>query len=238
MDYDGIKLTQEVFCLRLPRFIPEGMGFPLISALLWNQLVYCGSRFLMKDAFHYDFTTWLDLKIPVIPWTLSVYLGCYLFWTIQYILCAGLEKEQAYRFFSADFLAKAICLFFFILVPTTNLRPVIQAHDFWSQGLIRLYQIDAADNLFPSIHCLVSWLCFIGVRNQSRFPKAYRVFSFFMAAAVCISTLTTRQHVLVDVAGGILAAEFGWHAVHKTGFDRLYGRLFSSLFRPAGSSGS
>lgn len=39
-----------------------------------------------------------------------------------------------------------------------------------------LYWIDAADNLFPSIHCLVSWLCWIGVRRRRDIPYGYSFF--------------------------------------------------------------
>ena len=49
------------------------------------------------------------------------------------------------------------------------------------------------------------------------------------AAAICLSTLTTRQHVAVDVAGGILLAECAyWAAGHKEilePFSRLADRL-------------
>ena len=55
-------------CLSL---IPAHIYLPLIVAFLWNQLVYCGSRMLMKNHFHYDLTTTMDSFIPVIPWTLS-----------------------------------------------------------------------------------------------------------------------------------------------------------------------
>lgn len=35
------------------------------------------------------------------------------------------------------------------------------------------------------------------------------------AIAICISTLTTRQHVLADIFGGIGAAELSWLAAEK-----------------------
>ena len=71
-----------------------------------------------------------------------------------------------------------------------------------------LYSMDAADNLFPSIHCLTSWLCIIAVINQERVPKAYKVISVILAILVCISTITTKQHVIVDVIAGVMLAEF------------------------------
>ena len=53
----------------------------------------------------------------------------------------------AYRFFCADFLAKAVCLICFLLLPTTNIRPSVEGDGLW-EGLVRfLYQVDAPVNL-------------------------------------------------------------------------------------------
>lgn len=207
----------------------------LLLTLLWNQLVYSGTRLIAGGWPHYDLTTAADLKIPFLPWTITIYFGCYLFWGINYYLCAAQTNFQNFtntaaltvksvyernRFFCADALAKAICLFFFLVLPTTNVRPEITDTGLWNSLMLFLYQVDAADNLFPSIHCLVSWLCWIGVRKRPDIPTPYRWFSLAAAVAVCISTLTTRQHVLADVFGGIFLAEFcyflsGISALHR-----------------------
>ena len=95
----------------------------------------------------------------------------------------------------------------FVVFPTTNTRPELIGHDIWTQAVRALYQWDAPQNLFPSIHCLVSWMCCIGLRGCDRIPKWYKWVSKFIAVLVFISTLALRQHVLIDVAGGILLAE-------------------------------
>jgi len=174
-----------------------------LAAVLWNQAVYYSGSLIARDFQHHNWTTALDRATPFLPWTVSVYFFCYLFWAIAYILYARQEKREAYRFFFADFLAKAVCLVCFILLPTTNIRPSVTGEGLWNVAMRFLYRIDAPVNLFPSIHCLVSWLCWAGVRNQRNLPRWYRWFSFGLAAAVCVSTLTTKQHVIWDVAGGV-----------------------------------
>ena len=77
---------------------------------------------------------------------------------------------------------------FFVLFPTTNTRPEIVADGFWNQAMIWLYSIDAADNLFPSIHCLVSWFCFLGIRGRQEIPKWYQYLSCVIAVCVFLST--------------------------------------------------
>jgi membrane-associated phospholipid phosphatase len=201
----------------------------LTAALVWNGVAYYGTRLLTRGWHHYNIELPLDRLIPFIPWTVSIYFACYLFWAVNYILCARQEKTQAYRFFCADFLAKCVCLLCFLLLPTTNTRPEVTPQGFWNGVMTFLYQSDPADNLFPSIHCLTSWFCWIGIRRRAEIPRWYRRFSLWMAAAVFLSTLTTKQHVLLDVAGGVLLAEGSWWAAGHTGCSAAYGAMFDRL---------
>lgn len=178
--------------------------------LAWNQLVYWGGGWLARDLPHYDLTLPIDRDILFLPWTVVIYLGCYLFWAGNYLLCVPQEKSRACRFFAADLLAKSVCLLFFLLLPTTNLRPEVTGTGLCDRLMALVYRLDAPVNLFPSIHCLVSWLSWIGVRDRQDIPRWYRRFSLGMAAAICLSTLTTKQHVAADVAGGILLAELSY----------------------------
>ena len=202
--------------------------FPL-CAVVWNQSVYYGGNMLAKNAPHWNLELWLDSLVPFLPWTVSIYLGCFLFWAVFYIRMAGEEHRLACRFFLADFLAKGICLVFFVLLPTTNLRLLVPGNGIWDYLMRFVYWADAPTNLFPSIHCLVSWLCFIGARNLPRFPRWGVWLTGLTATAICLSTLTTRQHVAVDVLGGILLAEMSyWIAGHNVllePFSRLSRRL-------------
>lgn len=183
----------------------------LATTLIWNEAVYLGARQIAHSWHHYDMTTSIDRLVPFLPETVSIYLGCYLFWCINYFLCAAQEKPERDRFFCADVLAKSICFLLFLLIPTTNVRPEITGQTIWDTLMKLVYSIDAADNLFPSIHCLVSWLCWVGIRKRKDIPVIYRYFSLAMAIAVCISTLTTKQHVIADVIVGILLAELCYY---------------------------
>ena len=179
------------------------------AALLWNQLVYWGGAALAETRHHYQFSTALDRAIPLIPWTVCIYLGCYAFWALHYCLCAAVPL-RARRFFTADFIAKGVCFVFFVGLPTTMARPDVQGLNVWESLVRALYILDAPVNLFPSIHCLNSWLCWASARDIPAFSHGYKAFALCAAVAVCVSTLTLRQHVLLDVAGGILLAEVCW----------------------------
>lgn len=187
----------------------------LLVLLAWNLIVYYGSRLLNSGMPHYSMALPLDGKIPLIPWTAGIYLGCYVFWVVNYILAVRQNEAEAFRFIRAELLAKTVCLICFLAVPTTMERPEIQGTTFWHWLMWVVYAKDVPDNLFPSIHCLVSWFCFIGVRKNRAVPRWYRAVSFVLFLAICVSTLTTRQHVLVDVLAGTILAELSYQIVGR-----------------------
>ena len=211
------------------RLIPGYARLPLLVALLWNCAVYFGSRLLTGNRLHRDLSTAIDRKIPFLPWTAAIYLGCYGFWVVNYLLAARQSKKHAYRFLSAEFLAKTVCLLCFVALPTTNRRPPVPPHGFWNRVMALIYRMDSPTNLFPSIHCLASWFSYLGVRKQKGVPRWYRGFSLLFAFAVFAVTLTTKQHVFVDVLGGVAIASCAWRLTVSTGFQNLYGRIFDRL---------
>ena len=208
------------------RLAPMYIWFPLIFEFVFNTAVYTGAKIIAGGWYHYNIETKLDLMIPFLPWTIIIYFGCYLFWAVNYVLSVRGDASSAWRFLSADFLAKCVCLFFFLVFPTTNTRPEVPGSSVWDVLMRFLYRVDTADNLFPSIHCLTSWFCFIGIRGKKEIPKGYRIFSCLMAVAVFVSTLTTKQHVLYDVVAGMLLAEVSYVLTVKTGFVKKYQSFF------------
>ena len=195
------------FLKKITGIVPAYGFFPLVFSFVFNCLVYSGSRAVAGSWYHHNIESNLDLRLPFLPQFLIIYFGCYIFWAANYILAARQDREEVYRFFTADFISRCVCLVIFLAYPTTNTRPVIEGSGFWYLLAGWLYSIDAADNLFPSIHCLVSWFCFLAVKGQKKIPIWYKAVSFILAVLVFLSTLFTKQHVIVDVAGGIFLAQ-------------------------------
>ncbi|WP_027307610.1 phosphatase PAP2 family protein [Caloramator sp. ALD01] len=191
-------------------FIPQYAVIPLLLCVVINFSVYSGARLFYKNRVFHDLTTNLDNMIPVVPIFIIFYLGSYLFWIFNYILISRISEENCYRLAISDILGKLICFIIYITFPTTNIRPNIVESNIFVDMLKFVYSVDAANNLFPSIHVLVSWYCFIGIRNNKTIPVWYRYFSLFMAIMISISTLTTKQHVIADVIAGLVLAEVTW----------------------------
>jgi membrane-associated phospholipid phosphatase len=163
-----------------------------------------------------------------------VYVLAFVFWAESFVMMA--RHQGWYQIMAAEVTAKLVCGLCFLLLPTTNVRPDLQGDGLgvWLLGLV--YRMDRPTNLFPSIHCMDSWICFLGLCGRKDLPKAYRVFTGVFALAVCISTLTTRQHVLADVVAGILLAQgtmalsrwFHWGGWFERCFVRLDRKLFGN----------
>ncbi len=113
---------------QIAKILPLYTIVPLISAFTLNTLIYSGSMSICKNWHHYDFTSSLDRMVPVIPEWVYIYLGCYLFWIINYILVARVHKDDPdgfYRYITTDMMSRIVCGLFFFGLPTTNVRPAI-----------------------------------------------------------------------------------------------------------------
>lgn len=195
---------------RIQQWIPPHARKILILVFFYNMLVFYLPRILrvlLHNNTYYVFDTALDNKIPLLPFMIVIYFGCYAFWAVNYVLCSRYDEKQAKQFLYADLIGKTVCLFFYIFLPTTMERTDPIGNNLFTLLLRFLYRVDMPDNLFPSIHCFCSWLCYIGMRADKRYPKKYRIFSLVFAIAVCISTVTVKQHLLIDIPAGILLAE-------------------------------
>ena len=207
------------------------MAVVLALALVWNMCSYYGARLIADGRYHFDFSLPADASVPFLPWTLCLYVSAFFFWCANYYISARQEREASDRFFCADFLGKVICFLCFILLPTANIRPEITQDNVWGSLLSIIYRLDEPNNLFPSIHCFASWLCWAGVRGRRDLSKGYHRFSLFLAVAICCSTLTTRQHVLADVISGIALGEACFRLAGHARIRCFYTGLINAIMR-------
>lgn len=213
----------------LGHVLPRERALGLLFCLVLNCFVYWGAMAINSGKSIQDAATCLDRMIPVDSRWVVPYVGAYAFWAVNYILMA--QGENWYEILTADVAAKLVCGLVFLLVPTTNQRPVLGS-GFFDTCLGMIYGLDQPTNLFPSIHCLESYICWRGIQNRRDISPVYRDFSGIFAILICISTLLTKQHVIADVFGGILLGEgmlFLSHRLHwgrgmkwsMTGLSRL-----------------
>ncbi len=189
---------------------PKGVGLRLLILLAVQLLAYFGAKLLIRGRPMLCMALPVDERIPLLPWTIVIYFGCYLFWALNYALILRAEQGNSSRFFRAELLGKLVCFLIFVTVPTTLPRPEIVGSGVFSELMRLLYAADAPDALFPSLHCYVSWMCVVGLRGKPEIPGGWKACSALIAVLVFCSTLTTRQHVLADVFAGVALAELCW----------------------------
>lgn len=189
----------------LGRILPGDRLLSLGFCFALNSVVYWGGQNLVQGRPLLDMTTALDRAIPLVPGWAVIYVGAFVMWVLCYVAMA--RGWDWYRIMTAEVAAKLLCGVCFLALPTTNVRPELTGDGLgvWLLGLI--YHLDPPLNLFPSIHCMESWLCFAGLRSRRNVPLVVKGLVLGMAVAVCCSTVLIRQHVLADVVAGVLLAE-------------------------------
>ena len=120
-------------------------------------------------------------------------------------------------------------------------RPAADAQCPPAAGNGRLYGLGHADdlaaghptNLFPSIHCFVSWLGtrYIYECRSLRHRGLTCTLCTVGSVLVFLATMFTKQHVFYDVISGVAVAEIGWLVARYTGLPRLFERLNGRFLR-------
>lgn len=193
----------------LRRIVPQYAWLPLFLIILFDLSVYYVARLITADFVHYTIETTLDRLIPFFAPAIVFYVLAYVQWGLSYIAVVRESRECCCRIFFSDVVAKLLCFVIFLFYPTEFARPEATGDGFFVWLTSFIYAADEPNNLFPSIHCLESWLCFRAVLRCRRVPRWASVCNGVMAVLVFASTLLVKQHLILDVPAGILAAEIG-----------------------------
>lgn len=206
-------------------FIPGYAVAPLLLVPIFNFSVYYVSRLITTPLHHYCFKLPIDDWIGFFPPLIIIYIGAYVQWIIGFLLIAKESREVCDWLFSSEVIAKTITFALFLLIPTTIDRPEIYGTNIYSVLLNNVYLADPPDNLFPSIHCLESWMCYRSCKWLTKVPKWYTPASLIMTLLVFASTVCLRQHVFVDILGGILMVEIGLRLSRVLNADRMFQKI-------------
>lgn len=152
----------------------------------------------------------LDAVIPFQPASLAIYFSLWFYVSLAPALLQDRDELLLHGKVAGGM--SLVGLGIFLFWPTTvplgaSLRDVDAA------GLSWLKQVDSAGNACPSLH--VAFAVFAGmwldrVLVEMRLPVAARCLNLAWCVAIAYSTLSTKQHVLVDViAGAALGAMAG-----------------------------
>lgn len=175
-----------------------GQALAAAFALLLGLALFIGLQRLVTP--RYNWVTPLDQWIPFVAESWFLYV---LFFPFVLLAAAYASPERFRGLRNATGLAFGVALLCFWLFPEVLPRPQLDALDnaFLQQRLSRMWQLDRACNGFPSLHVAVTCLAWWALRGR---PHPW--LSAASGLLICLSTLTLKQHTLVDVAGGVLLA--------------------------------
>lgn len=194
----------------LARFYPSYAWIPTVTIAVYNALTFYGTRLINRHYPAHAFELPIDRLIPFVPAFVLFYCLAYLQWGLCYFFTLRHSRRLCLETLSVNLIAKTTCLICFLVFPTAIVRPEVTGSGIWCRLVRLIYAADTPDNLFPSIHCLGSWLAFRALLRVREIPLPVRLVNGVLTLLVCASTVFIKQHYLPDVFAGILAVELGY----------------------------
>lgn len=174
---------------------------------------YYLTQIINKDRMMYDLTIkWFDDKIPFIPFFVIFYVMAYALWAITPFLLRNIEIHKYNKWFLAVIIMYLITFITYIIIPTTIQRPLIEGDSFFEYCVNLIYLSDSPEkptNLFPSMHCWLSVMCYLGLRNiklenSNKANILFKTMILVLVILICLSTQFIKQHYIVDLISGVI----------------------------------
>jgi len=207
------------------------MSSPPGRPSLWREalpLAVAGSAVFLSL---YCFTNWLtslrsnvgtwqfawEDRIPFVPWMMWPYLSEDVLFVLAFFVCTS--RSEVWTHFKRIVAANAIAAICFLLFPL-RMAPTRPDHvDGPLRPLVWLqYTLDRPYNLVPSLHIAQGVLVWAVFARHTRPPMRWLVHGWFLL--ICVSTLFTCQHRLVDVITGLMLGALCWWMIRDPGVDR------------------
>lgn len=139
------------------RILPRVSIVPVLGVSLLQFVVYYVPKLLNRGRDFVDLSTRVDAAIPFTPFFVLFYVIAFLQWVVYYLILAREEKAVRIRFLTADTISKLLCMVLFLVMPTAIVRPDVSGSGVFRFCCRVVYACDEPTNLFPSMHCLLSW---------------------------------------------------------------------------------
>lgn len=204
---------------------------PILVMIVINALTYSGTKFITDSGNHYDISLPIDASLPFIPAFIVIYVLSYIQWVVGFGLVARESAEVCYRVISSEIIAKIICFILFIAVPTTLLRPIITDNGIFNSLTKIIYFLDTPTNLFPSVHCLESWILFRTAHEITRHKKWLIPVWLVFVLLVFASVLFVKQHLVLDIPAAIIVAEIALFLGKKFKTGRIFEKINKKLLK-------
>jgi membrane-associated phospholipid phosphatase len=207
--------TSAAFGRALPLFLTREKKYPVG----WAMFAFAAGVYLIVNHFHFTPPqelprSWIDLAVPFLPNSFWIYLSEYLFFTAIYMTSSDMTNLNKFVY-SFVVLQITSCLIFWFW-PTTYPRALFPLPDdlntLTRYAFSSLRTTDTPASCCPSLHVSSCYLStFLYIDEQRKYFPLF----FIWATAIAISTLTTKQHYLVDVIAGFFMAVAHYWVFHR-----------------------
>lgn len=216
---------------RLKKLLPLYAVIPVCLLLIINVIAFIFTKFITDSGFHYDISLPVDFQIPFIPAFVIIYIISYVQWVWGFRLIAVQSKDYCYRIFSYEIISKLICAVLFLSMPTIMARPEITGNGIFEWLTKFIYSADTPTNLFPSLHCLESYIIFRASFGIKKHKTALVVFNGIFALLVFASVLFVKQHLILDIPAAIIVSELGFFIGKKVKSHRVFEKIDKIVYR-------
>ena len=189
----------------------------LSAAMLLGVVYRLVSEITLERSHFLTLLTPLDKIMPFIPETVIIYFSIYLFWLVP-ILSREISLKYFWRIIITIAIAFLATFLGHLLLPSSYPRPEISetaAQSNWAEFMVKkfLHWVDPPNNTFPSSHVVtVIILMKMMFAKLGRWP--YRLYCFW-GTLIMLSTLTVKQHYLIDVISAAIIAFLVCFCVNK-----------------------
>lgn len=169
----------------------------------------------------------VDTAITFLPWTIWLYLPLFVF-NFHYAVWAIEGRNIYLRTMASLVFGWFIAYPIFWLWPAAYPRPEVPMDGSIASVMLSLLQrFDPPTNTFPSLHVVDMACVSMGVW---RFSERRGRFAILAAIPCALSILTTKQHFLADLIGGVAVASaahyFAFQGYEDSPQERRASRIF------------
>jgi membrane-associated phospholipid phosphatase len=214
--------------LQIAAVIPRHVGLKAIGTMLFIG-VFFGAYFYLLKSPAYPTTvmpfTLLDSMIGFKPLAMPLYISLWVYVSLPPVLLATRSELYGYGLAMAGTCLAGLIIFYFwpTAVPVADIDWALYP------GVDFLKNMDASGNACPSLHVATAifsgvWLHHLLRRFEA--PKWVLLINWLWCIGIIYSTLATRQHVAVDVAGGLVLGGLASylslrHQTHKAAAGKI-----------------
>lgn len=146
--------------------------------------------------------------IPFLPWTFIIYISIF---AQAIIAIHGLPYKTLRAMIPAMSGMVIFALALFIIFPIEYPRFLYETN---SQLISLFHMTDGPGNCFPSLHVVVTVILGYVYRFKEK-NSTKRTLMWLWSVLICISVLTTKQHYVIDIIGGVLLAVPGIYMIRR-----------------------